>query len=62
MVPVSEWASVIAPFTSGSTGKGGSGLGLAIAAEVIRSHDGSIRFVGKADGFAVVLMLPLASP
>jgi two-component system sensor histidine kinase TctE len=61
-IPASEWASVIAPFTSGSTGKGGSGLGLAIASDVIRSHSGSIRFAMRADGFAVVLVLPLASP
>ncbi|CAN7445918.1 ATP-binding protein [Bosea sp. LjRoot9] len=59
-IPASEWASVIAPFTSGSTGKGGSGLGLAIASDMICSHGGSIRFAGKVDGFAVVLVLPLA--
>jgi two-component system sensor histidine kinase TctE len=52
-IPASEWASVIAPFTSGSTGKGGSGPGLAIASDVIRSHGGAIRFTMRADGFAV---------
>ncbi|AOO80144.1 ATP-binding protein [Bosea vaviloviae] len=51
-IRASEWASVVAPFTSGSTGQGGSGLGPAIASDVIRSHGGSIRFAGKADGFA----------
>ncbi len=61
MVPASEWAAVIAPFRSGSTGKGGAGLGLAIASDAIRSHGGSICFAMRADGFAAVLMLPLSS-
>lgn len=46
---------LLTPFTPRTGGRMGASLGLAIVDEVMRAHDGDIRFERTANGFSVVL-------
>src|SRR4051794_22975942 len=55
-IPVADWSRVREPFQSGDPAGTGSGLGLSIAVDVVRAHDGELRFrEHSGEGFAVVL-------
>lgn len=56
----SKWASVRQAFNPRSDERGGASLGLAIADEVLKAHDGQMRFVvDEMQDFCVILVLPL---
>ncbi|TFW01907.1 sensor histidine kinase [Oxalobacteraceae bacterium OM1] len=58
-IPESAWAKVREPFSPRGAGRSGGSLGLAIVEEVMRAHDGALRFQ-KIEGksFSVILSFP----
>ena len=54
-------ADLVRPFARGDSARGGdgTGLGLAIVDRIVRAHDGTLRFLRKAEGFCMQIDLPL---
>jgi two-component system sensor histidine kinase TctE len=60
-IPETEWAKVREPFSAHSAGRSGASLGLSIVEEVMRAHQGELRFERiEGKSFAVCLVFPKA--
>ncbi|MBK4739312.1 sensor histidine kinase [Noviherbaspirillum pedocola] len=61
-IPEEAWSRVRQAFAVDSSGRSGASLGLAIVDEVMRSHQGELRFEKReGEGFAVCLRFPKLS-